>query len=400
MERASADRIERRKGDQACDILRELDIDCWLIWVRETMQMRDPSLDLVLGSDVIAQTAFLFTREGERIAIAQEHDAAGFPDGLFDRTIPYTTGIAESLRHELSRLDPETIALDYSVDNDAADGLTVGMLELLRKTLDGTDYPKRFASAAPIVERLRGRKLPQEVDGIRGAIAVAESLFDALRGFVRVGQTELEIAEYVRRRMRDLGVGPAWDASYCPAVDAGPNKEFGHAGPTGLRTRAGHLLHFDFGVKVNGYCSDLQRMFYFGRASDIPDPVQRAFATVREAITAAAAYLRPGRVGHEVDAVARDVVRGRGYVEYNHGLGHTIGRFAHDGGMRLAPLWPVFGDRPKGIVEAGNVFTLELGVRTSDHGQVNLEEDVLVTADGCAFLSHPQEELFCIGRPR
>ena len=89
-------RIE--KGKQACGILHELDLDAWLIWVRETMQMRDPSLDLVLGTDVISQTALLFTRDGERIAIAQEGDLLGFPEGLFPRTAGYRASIAEPLR--------------------------------------------------------------------------------------------------------------------------------------------------------------------------------------------------------------------------------------------------------------------------------------------------------------
>ncbi|MDD4903969.1 MAG: Xaa-Pro peptidase family protein [Candidatus Bipolaricaulis sp.] len=394
---AEAQTLESQKASQACGILRELDIDCWLLWVRETMQLRDPSLDLVLGSDVIGPTALLFTQDGERIAIAQEHDAAGFPEGLFDRTIPYTAGIAEPLSRELHRLDPQCVALNYSVDNDAADGLTVGMLELLRRILTGTEYPDRFVSAGPLVERLRGRKLPEEVERIRGAISVTERIFDDLRAVLRVGQTEREIAELVRTRMRELAVEPSWDPSYCPAVDAGPDKEFGHAGPTGRLTRPGHLLHFDFGVRARGYCADLQRMYFFGRRDEIPAPIQEAFAVVREAIESAAAFLCPGRLGYEVDAVARDVVLRHGYVEYAHGLGHTIGRFAHDGGMRLAPLWPIFGERPKGIVEVGHVFTLELGVPTPEHGRVNLEEDVLVTADGCTFLSHPQEEIFCIG---
>ncbi len=392
-----ASSLERQKANQACDILKELGIDCWLVWVRETMQLRDPSLHLVLGSDVIGPTALLFTQDGERIAIAQEHDAAGFREGLFDRTIPYTAGVAEALCRELRRLDPQGIALDYSVDNDAADGLTVGMLELLQRILAGTEYLDRFVSAGPLVERLRGRKLPDEVERIRGAILVTERIFDDLRGWLRAGQTEREIAELVRARMRELGVDPSWDPSYCPAVDAGPEKEFGHAGPTDRATRPGHLLHFDFGVKARGYCADLQRMYFFGRRDQIPAAIHEAFAVVREAIESAAAFLRPGRLGYEVDAVARDIVRRHGYVEYAHGLGHSIGRFAHDGGMRLAPLWPIFGERPKGTVEAGNVFTLELGVPTPRHGRVNLEEDVLVTADGCTFLSHPQEEIFCIG---
>jgi len=226
---------------------------------------------------------------------------------------------------------------------------------------------------------------------------MTKRVFDELRAYLRLGQTEREIATLVNARMQALEVTSAWEPAYCPAVDAGPHKEFGHAGPTDEKTKPGHLLHFDFGVRHSGYCSDLQRMMFFGSPTSIPEDIQRAFDTVREAIIEAARFIRPGRLGYEVDAVARNIVLQNGYEEFQHGLGHQIGQFAYDGGTRLAPLWELFGERPKGAIEEGNVFTIELNVRTNEHGQVSLEEDVLITTNGCLFLSHPQEKLICIG---
>jgi len=384
------------KSRQGCEILAELDLDCWLIWVRETMQFRDPALSLVLDIDVISPTALLYTRDGERIAIAEAIDARGLPDGIFDRIVPYQKGIRTALREELARLDPAHVAIDFSTDTVSADGLTLGMYRNLLEHLKGTPYGERLVSAAPLIERLKGRKLPEEVERIEHAISVTERIFDELCDFLRPGQTETEIAARVGNQMKAHDVGPAWDPAYCPAVDAGPGKAFGHAGPTGARTRGGHLLHFDFGVRANGYCADLQRMYFFGRRSEIPGQVRRAFDTVRAAIEEAAAFLRPGRVGHEVDAVARARITGNGYEEYAHGLGHQIGRFAHDGGMRLAPQWELFGQRAYGIVEEGNVFTIEPNAETSDYGRVSIEEDVVVEAGGCRFLSTPQRELICL----
>ena len=98
----------------------------------------------------------------------------------------------------------------------------------------------------------------------------------------------------------------------------------------------------------------------------------------------------------EVDAVARAYVTARGYPPFAHALGHQIGRFAHDGGTLLGPAWERYGDAPHGVVEEGNVFTLELHVPSERHGQVSLEEDVLVTDTGCEFLSQPQRALRCI----
>jgi len=384
------------KSHQACEILKELGIDCWLVWVRETMQFRDPALSLVLDMDIISPTALLYTSDGERIAVSQEIDARGLPEGSFDRIVTYDKGIRDVLRSEIARLDPAQIAINYSTETESADGLTLGMYKTLLEHLSETPYPERLISAAQVVERLKGRKLPEEVERIERAVRLTEQIFDDLAAHLRPGQTELEIAAFVGERMKVHGVGPSWDPAYCPAVDAGPDKVFGHAGPTGLHARRGHLLHFDFGVSANGFCSDLQRMYFFGRRSEIPAEVRHAFDAVRGAIEAAAAFLRPGRIGHEVDAVARAQITSHGYEEYAHGLGHQIGRFAHDGGMRLAPTWELFGRRAYGVVERGNVFTIEPNAVTPNYGRVSLEEDVLVTADGCRYLSTPQRELICL----
>src|SRR5262249_6399484 len=151
-----------------------------------------------------------------------------------------------------------------------------------------------------------------------------------------------------------------------------------------VRVEPGHLVHVDLGVRLDGYCSDLQRMWYVPRPGETgpPDDVRRAVGTVVPAIDAAGAGPRPRVEGVEVDAAARRVVAEAGYPEFKHGVGHGLGRAVHDGGTLLGPRWPCYGRNTEGVVEAGNVFTLELGVPTGS-GLVGLEEDVLVTAAGC-----------------
>ncbi|MHC4698189.1 MAG: M24 family metallopeptidase, partial [Planctomycetota bacterium] len=125
-----------------------------------------------------------------------------------------------------------------------------------------------------------------------------------------------------------------------------------------------------------------------------PDAVCRAFDTVVAAIRAAAAVLEPGVVCWEVDAAARKTVVDAGYPEYQHGTGHQVGRSAHDGAGVLAPRWERYGQTPYMKAEAGNVFTLELGIENVDRcGYIGLEEMVVVTADGCKYLSNPQTSL-------
>jgi Xaa-Pro aminopeptidase len=154
----------------------------------------------------------------------------------------------------------------------------------------------------------------------------------------------------------------------------------------------------DFGVRQAGFCSDIQRMWYFldeGETQAPPD-VQRAFTAVRSAILAAAQVLKPGAVGWEVDKAARSMLVKAGYPEYAHATGHQLGRTSHDGSTILGPRWERYGQTPYGIVEAGNVFTLELGVRVPDRGYVGLEEDVVVTSRGIEWLTRPQVELILV----
>ncbi len=126
-----------------------------------------------------------------------------------------------------------------------------------------------------------------------------------------------------------------------------------------------------------------------------PADVQRGFNTVVCSHRGWSRGLAAGARGFEVDAAARKVVLEAGYPEFKHGLGHGLGRAVHDGGAMLGPRWPCYGRNVEAVIEPGNVFTLELSVPTA-HGVVGLEEDVLVTAAGCEFLSSRQRELMLV----
>lgn len=389
--------LEIAKGRQACEILGELGLDCWLIWVRETEEMADPALKLIFPGSLVWPSALLFTREGERIAIVGRFDAGAIQDGLFDRIVSYDKGIRLMLRGELARIDPASIAINISESNLVADGLTVGMHRRLLEHLAGTPYAGSLVSAEELIGRLRSRKLSEEIDRISQAVELTERVFADVIPTLAVGQTEREIQARFHERVEALGADFAWARGHNPAVDAGPDKAFGHLGPTDGRTKSGELLHFDFGIRLNGFCSDVQRMVFFGPSREIPDEIARAFESVRDAIRKAADALRPGAIGHAIDAVARGFLMERGYSEYLHALGHQVGRNAHDGGTLLGPQWERYDGVAEGIVEPGNVFTLEPHVATEQHGMLALEEDVLVIEGGCRFLSQPQRAMICIG---
>jgi Xaa-Pro aminopeptidase len=392
--------LVREKLDQVPAILEEHDVDLWLTFVHETQVTPDPCMELIVGTHCTWQSAFLLSRSGDRTAIVGRFDAPGVEQaGGYGDIVTYDESVRPVLRDAIARLDPQTIALNYSASDPAADGLTHGMWLVLRETLEGTPYADRLMSSAQVVGSLRGRKTPSEIERIRAAIAETEEIFALVREQIRPGLTETEIAAIFHDDVSRRGLGYAWEEGQCPAVDAGPDKDVGHTGPTDIEAQRGHLVHTDFGVQKNEYCSDLQRMWYLldEGESEPPAEVTDAWNAIWASMDAGAAVLRPGVEGHEVDAAARASLVGAGYDEPKYALGHQLGRAAHDGGALLAPLWERYGDAPRGLVEEGHVYTLEYGAPVPGRGYIGLEEDVLVTADGLEWLSTPQRELWLVG---
>jgi Xaa-Pro aminopeptidase len=392
--------LVREKIEQVPAILGELGLDAWMLFARESAVVHDPSFDLVVGTNVTWHSAFLLTRAGGRIAIVGSLDKANVAmHGHYPEIVPYTTGITEDLRRVLGRIDPKRIAVNFSVNDPAADGMTHGQWLSLGKSLEGTPYAARLESSERLVAALRGRKTAGERRRIQEACAVTVEIFEAATPKLRAGITEKQFAAVVRDEMRARGLSAAWDEDHCPAVFTGPDSAGAHAGPTDRPVEHGHIVNIDFGVKKDGFCSDLQRTWYVLRPgeTEAPAEVQRGFDTILRSIREAARAIRPGRTGAEIDDVARGVVTGAGYAEYPHGTGHQIGRVAHDGGGGLFPRWERYGNTPLLPIEIGQCFTIEPRLTVPGHGIATCEDIVAVTEGGAEFLSRSQDRLWLVG---
>ena len=292
--------LVREKLDQVPAILEEHGIDLWLTFVHETQVTPDPCMELIVGTHCTWQSAFLLSRSGQRQAIVGRFDAPGVEQvGGYSDIVTYDESVRPVLREAIARLDPPSIALNYAPSDPAADGLTHGMWLVLRETLEGTPYADRLVSSAPVVGSLRGRKTSFEIERIRAAIAETEEIFALVRGQIRPGLKETEIAAIFHEEVSRRGLGYAWEEGQCPALNAGPEKEVGHTGPTGLDARHGHLIHTDFGVQKDGYCSDLQRMWYLldEGESEPPAEVVAAWGAIWASMDTGAAVLRPESKG-------------------------------------------------------------------------------------------------------
>jgi Xaa-Pro aminopeptidase len=389
----------QEKVNQAFQILNEFEIDLWLTFVRETTAGGDPVLPLIYGLDLTWQSALILTRTGQSTAIVGELEAeAARRTGAYASIVPYHQAFGPKLIPLLEQYNPKTIGINYSIDDVHADGLSVGMYQMLLRLLAGTPFKDRLVSAERVIAALRSRKTPTEIERIKKAVQTTNRIFTNTFNFVQPGMTEIQISEFMHQQMLENKVTEAWDYHNCPTVNAGPASSIGHIGPTDLKIEPGQILHIDFGVKQDDFCSDIQRVAYFLASGEKAPPiaVQKGFETITTAIQRTVAAMRPGMTGAEVDTIAREAVTKEGYPEYMYATGHHLGRTAHDGAGVLGPVWERYGETPTYQLEPGHVYTVEPGLFIPDYGYLGLEEDVVVTETGAVFLGDPQIELVLI----
>lgn len=233
-----------------------------------------------------------------------------------------------------------------------------------------------------LVGRLRMVKDELELAAIERAGSIqCEALNAALSRFEH-GMTERELCAVLEYEMKTRGAsGPSFDTM----VLAGPNSAIIHALTGETRIDQGTLL-IDWGAVFDGYCSDMTRTFAVG---GFPEKVREIYDIVSEAQQTAIDACGPGKTCAEVDASARSIIHKAGYGEFfGHGLGHGLGLDIHED--------PYFNELATDIVlQVGMVMTVEPGIYLPGIGGVRIEDDVVITPDGCRVLTdfprHPDE---------
>jgi Xaa-Pro aminopeptidase len=230
------------------------------------------------------------------------------------------------------------------------------------------------------VEALRLVKDAEEVAVLREAARrLARVADDVIGEVVRVGRSEDEVAAEIDWRIRKAGFSePAFET----IVASGPNSALPHARPTSRPLVRDEPVLLDFGGVYNGYCVDLTRTVCIGRP---PAEIARFHRAVAEAQQAAIAAVGPGVQPEAVDAAARSTLDRHGLAEaFGHGTGHGLGLEVHEA-PRLGRLRE--GRPASPPLAAGVVCTIEPGVYVPGIGGVRIEDDVLVTAEGCDVLT-------------
>jgi Xaa-Pro aminopeptidase len=225
------------------------------------------------------------------------------------------------------------------------------------------------------VEQLRAIKDEAEIGSIRDAIRAAERAFRMLRDGLDPRETELQTADLLESYLKRCGSSkPPFD----PIVAAGARSALPHATPSPDR-RVGDdaFLLIDWGATVAGYRSDLTRMIVTG---NVGEDFRKVYGVVLDAQERAIAAIRPGVTAKAVDVEARSAIERGGFGgRFGHGLGHGIGLAIHES--------PSLRPDSEEILQPGMVLTVEPGIYIPGWGGIRIEDDVLVTADGCEVLT-------------
>ena len=240
---------------------------------------------------------------------------------------------------------------------------------------DGAGRSVRWVSDCDVIEKLRAVKDANELAAVREAGELISDAFRDVLKRIRPSATELELAAEIEYAIKLRGgSGPSFET----IVASGDRSAWAHARPTANRLGKSALVVLDQGAIIRGYCSDMTRTVFVGRA---PNKVRKLYQAVWEAQQSAKSVIRPGAKAGDVDEAARGTLRHWGLAEYfTHSTGHGLGLEVHE--------MPRLGKKEKTVLREGMILTVEPGVYLKGLGGIRIEDDVLVTANGFVDLTN------------
>ena len=233
-----------------------------------------------------------------------------------------------------------------------------------------------WIDASEMIPTLRRTKDSHEAELIRMAGKIARDALGNVLKLTHAGMSETEFDILLNGEIKRLGAEKGW-AHDDFIVASGERSAMCHAPATSRVFAEGEIVTVDYGAMFEGYMSDITRNFALGHAGE---KAQEINAVLLKAHHEAVKVLRPGVKGVDVDAVARKVISDAGYGDkFLHGLGHGLGLEVHES--------PRLSRTSKDTLMAGDVVTVEPGIYIEGWGGLRIEDDYLITEDGCECLT-------------
>ena len=247
------------------------------------------------------------------------------------------------------------------------DKIELAVFKILRKKLC-----VRIKPVKNLVESVRAVKDNSEIAAIKKAIEISQKALAKILPKIHIGISETSLAAMLDFEMKKAGANPAFET----VVAFGSNSAMPHHRPSARKLKKVDTILFDFGAKIKGYCSDITRCFAIGRVTQF---YAKVYKTVLDAQTAAINILKAGVKAKAADAAAKEIITAAKLPPYGHGLGHGVGLNVHE--------QPAVSVISKVSLQNGNVVTVEPAVYLPGKFGIRIEDDVLITENGCEILT-------------
>jgi Xaa-Pro aminopeptidase len=318
-----------------------------------------------------------FTGSNAALAVTAKR-AAMFTDGRYTAQAKEETQGARVVIAKKSALREACVWLEESGVAQAhfdPEQTTVAALEMMRGALSKGKRRGFFQPMKkPVVSELRMVKDGDELLLMERAALLGCNLFTVVLPHIQASVAEQEIAADLEFFARNLG---AEGMSFETIVASGKRSALPHGRATTAKVPGRGFVTLDFGVILNGYCSDMTRTVHMGKPGSTE---QFAYDAVLEAQEAAVAAVEPGATCGEVDEAARSVLRGAKLDKYfTHSTGHGVGIEIHES--------PRVAAGQEQVLAPGMVITIEPGIYIEGKFGIRIEDMVAVTQSGGKILT-------------
>lgn len=238
---------------------------------------------------------------------------------------------------------------------------------------------KRLKGIDCLGQRLRSIKAPAEIARIEKACNLAVKAMGHVKKELQPGVTEQQIAQAVELFFKQNDA----TLSFSPIIAFGTSSAMPHSQPTERKLKKNDLVLVDIGCKLDGYCSDMTRVFFVGEKKREHIAI---YKSVKAALDNALEIAKAGISPIALDLAAKKAITSAGFDSYPHSLGHGVGIEIHE--------MPRITDKIKEPLEESTVVTIEPGVYIEGVGGVRLENQILIEKNGYTNLTpYPFEDV-------
>lgn len=303
---------------------------------------------------------FILTINNERVLIAPR--LANIPSwiGRFSETILW--GDEDNVKSIVDKVVKRLRI--YGKRGAFEDTMSLRTYELLRESLS----PPGIVLASEILRDLRARKSLYEINLISRAVKAAESVFSEIYRILAPGLSE----KFVANQISSLVASEGYEEAFKTIVAFGENTSNPHHVPGSRVLSYGDLVLIDLGVSVDGYVSDLTRIYSIG---PVPKKVEDSFAALTSCFNEAVSMISPGVRASDIDLRVRSCLTEHGLGgNILHRTGHGIGVEVHEP--------PYLSITSSDVLDRGNVFTVEPGIYFRGNYGLRVESDVAILDNG------------------